>query len=221
MRPALEYASSVWSPIAFSTSINKLQVMQNAALRTATGCTQDTNIQHLHDLPYHSHSPYTSTYSSTPHNTNRKHNIHHIPYTNTQHTSTLQGSNGRYTTNIPTDPHTVTTTDIKTNMRHIHTSIVSRHIATRGNIKILRTPPPHTSSSEEILPASLVAPLPSSEQTNLPSSNHTYTKSTPKHIHHHYAPCVTSTHTTHIISSTAPTYAPHCRPWICGQTLPE
>ena len=46
MRPALEYASSVWSPIASSTSINKLQVMHNAALRTATGCTQDTNIQH-------------------------------------------------------------------------------------------------------------------------------------------------------------------------------
>ena len=70
-------------------------------------------------------------------------------------------------------------------------------------------------------PASLVTPLPSSEQTNLPFSNHTYTKSTPKHIHHHYAPSVTSTHTTHIISSTAPTYAPHCHPWICGQTPPE
>ena len=85
----------------------------------------------------HSHSLYTSTYSSTPHNTNRKHNIHHIPYTNTQHNSTLQGkkitifNNGRYTTNIPTDPHTVTTTDIKANMRHMHTSIVSRHVATR------------------------------------------------------------------------------------------
>ena len=37
-------------------------------------------------------------------------------------------------------------------MRHIHTSIVSRHLATRGNIKILRTPLPHISSSEEILP---------------------------------------------------------------------
>ena len=37
-------------------------------------------------------------------------------------------------------------------MRHIHTSIVSRHLDTRGNNKILRTPPPHTSSSEEILP---------------------------------------------------------------------
>ena len=60
-------------------------------------------------------------------------------------------NNGRYTTNISTDPNTFTTTDIKTNMRHIHTSIVSRHLATRGNNKILHTPPPHTSSSEEIL----------------------------------------------------------------------
>ena len=53
---------------------------------------------------------------------------------------------------IPTDPHTITTTDIKTNMCHIHTSIVSRHLATRGNNKILRTPPPHINSSEEIVP---------------------------------------------------------------------
>ena len=49
MRPTLEYASSIWSPIASPTSINKLQVMQNAALRACTGCTHDTNIQHLHD----------------------------------------------------------------------------------------------------------------------------------------------------------------------------
>ena len=45
MRPALEYASSIWSPLASSTSINKLHVMQNTTLRTATRCTQDTNIQ--------------------------------------------------------------------------------------------------------------------------------------------------------------------------------
>ena len=36
VKPALEYASSIWLPLASSTSINKLQVMQNAALRTAT-----------------------------------------------------------------------------------------------------------------------------------------------------------------------------------------
>ena len=40
----------------------------------------------------------------------------------------------------------------KTNMRHIHTYIVSRHLSTRGNNKILRTTPSHISSSEEIVP---------------------------------------------------------------------
>ena len=36
-------------------------------------------------------------------------------------------------------------------MRHIHTSIVSRHLDTRGNNKMLRTPPTHINSSEERL----------------------------------------------------------------------
>ena len=74
VRPALEYAFSIWSPLASSTSINKLQVMQNAVLRTATGCTQDTNIQHMHDktlkLPIHEHLQL--------HASQYKHNIHHI-----------------------------------------------------------------------------------------------------------------------------------------------
>ena len=37
-------------------------------------------------------------------------------------------------------------------MCHIHTSIVSRHLATRGKNKILRSAPPPISSSEERLP---------------------------------------------------------------------
>ena len=83
-------------------------------------------------------------------------------------------------------------------MRHIHTSIVSWHVATGGNNKILRTASSHISSSEEILPASFVAPLPKSEQINHSSSNHTYTKSTSNHINHHYAPlCNTHIHNTH------------------------
>ena len=90
-------------------------------------------------------------------------------------------------------------------MRHIHTSIVSRHLATIGNYKILRTPQPYISNSEEILPTSLVAPI-AQLRTNK-SSKYTYTKLTPKHIHHH-----TFTHTTHIISSTSPTYAAHYHP---------
>ena len=67
MRPALEYASSIWSPLASSISINKLQVKQNAVLRTATDAhkTQTYNIC----MTKHSHFQYASTYSSTPHNT--------------------------------------------------------------------------------------------------------------------------------------------------------
>ena len=87
-------------------------------------------------------------------------------------------------------------------MRHIHTYIVPMHLVTRGNNKILRTPSPHISSSEEILPASLVAPLPNSEQINHPSWNYIYTKSTTNHIHHHYVPSVTHTHTHHLFNCT-------------------
>ena len=156
MRSALEYASSIWSHLASSTSINKLQVMQNAALKLSQDAHKTQNIQHLHDetliLPTHEHLQlHASQYKQKAHHPS--HPLHnHTTYFNLPSLKNTIFNNGRYTTNIPTDPHTITTTDIKTNMRHIHTSIVSRHLATRGINKILRTPPPHISSSEEILP---------------------------------------------------------------------
>ena len=54
----------------------------------------------------------------------------------------------------------------------------------------------HTLSAvKRYFPASLVAPLPNSEQIN-----HIYTKSTSNHIHHHYVPSVTLTHDLTILS---------------------
>ena len=130
-----------------------LMVMNvNAALRTGTGCTQDTNIQHMHDEtlthPIHEHLQlHASQYKQKTQYPS--HPLHkHTTYLNTPRLKNTIFYNGRYTRKFPTDPHTVTTTGIKTNMRHIHTSIVSRHLATRDNYKILRTPPPHISSSE-------------------------------------------------------------------------
>ena len=143
MRLALEYASSIWSPLASSTSVDKLQVIQNVALRTATGCTQDTNIQHLHDekltLPIHEHLHlHASQYKQkTQHPSHPLHK--HTIYFNTPRLKNTIFNNGRYTTNIPTDPHTVTATDIKTIMRHIHTSIVSMQLATIGNLNTAHT----------------------------------------------------------------------------------
>ena len=218
MRPALEYASSIWSPLASSSSINRRQVIQNAALRTVTEWSQELTYNIC--MPKHSHFPYTSTYSSTPHNTNRKHNIHHTHYTNTQHTSTFQAkntiiNNGGYTnTFLQTSTHSHYNT-------HIHTLIVFMHLSTKGNNTILCTPPPHIISSEEILPASLVEPLPNSEQIYHTFSNYTHTRPTKNHINHHYASYRTLTHTIHINSLTAPTYAPRCHPWICELTQLE
>ena len=117
----------------------------------------------------HSHSPYTST-SQYKHKTQHpshplhKHNI--LQHSKAKKTLFLTTAATQQT--FPQTP-TVTTTDIKTSMRHIHTSIVSRHLATRGNNKILRTPPPHTSSSEETSPPHLSQPCPTqNKQIYLP-----------------------------------------------------
>ena len=110
----------------------------------STGCTHDTNIQHLHDetniLPIQKHLQLHASqirqkaqYPSHP----------LYKYTTHKNSQRLMKpttfNNSRYTTTIPTDPCTVTTADIKANMRDIHTTIVSQHLAARDNNKILRT----------------------------------------------------------------------------------
>ena len=77
-KPILEYVSTIWSPLASDTNINKLQITQNTALRIATVCTTETNT-HLHDethilpikdttakpqTPYH--SPYITPKTILP-----------------------------------------------------------------------------------------------------------------------------------------------------------
>ena len=129
MRPALEYDSSIWlllsthsicsiwSHPASTTSIIKLQVMQDAALRTATGCTQDTNIHHLHDetltLSIHEHLqlPVSQYQHNTPH---PSHSLHkHTTYFNTprlkmNHYLLQQPLQNK----LSYRPHTITTTDV-------------------------------------------------------------------------------------------------------------
>jgi len=48
-RPIIEYGSTIWGPIVKNKNLIPLQTIQNSALRTATGCTKDTNVQHLHE----------------------------------------------------------------------------------------------------------------------------------------------------------------------------
>ena len=48
IRPILEYACTAWSHAASDTSISKIQILQNAAVRRLTGCTKMTPNGHLH-----------------------------------------------------------------------------------------------------------------------------------------------------------------------------
>ena len=112
-----------------TTSARRNTHTSHARALTALRVTVETKTRHP-SHPLHKHT----TYFNTPRL--KKHYLQQRPLHN----------------NHSHRPHTITTTDIKTNMCHIHTSIVSRHLATRGNNKILRTPPPHIISSEEILP---------------------------------------------------------------------
>ena len=142
MRPALDNASSIWSPLAFSTSINKLQVIQNAPLRTSTGCTHETNIQHLHDetltLPIHEDLQL----HASQHKQKTQHPSHPL-YKRTPYFNTSRLKKSHYLQQRPPHnkyfhrPHTVTTTDIKTAC-NIYTHVLS--LAARGNNKILHTP---------------------------------------------------------------------------------
>ena len=129
-------------------------------------------------------------------------------------------NNSRYTTNIPTDPCTVTTADIKANMRDIHTSIVSQHFAARDNNTILRSHPPQVSSTEENLPRHTrhtLAQLRTNKSPFLLSYLHKIDASThPSPL----CPLVALTNIPHIIFSVAHRYAPRCRPWICGGIPP-
>ena len=131
-----------------------------AALRTATGCTQDTNIQHLHDetliLPIHDHLQlHASQYKQK-----------------TQHPSHPLHKHRKKTLSLTTAatphtfPHTPTLSHIPPHShynRHKNKPIVSMHLATRGNTKILAHLHHTLAAVKRYFLASFVTPLPNSE----------------------------------------------------------
>ena len=68
--------------------------------------------------------------------------VGHKHTTNTPRLNNTIFNNGRYTTKISTYPHTVTTTDIKTNMHHIHQKgHILDLVITREHSNLLKRPP--------------------------------------------------------------------------------
>ena len=130
----------------------------------------------------HSYFPYTRTYKQkTQHPSHSLHNIHHTHYTNMlQHYKAKNTifNNGCYTTN----------------MRHIHTSIVSRQEAITKYCAHLHYT---LAALKRYFPTSHVAPLPNSQQINHPSSKYTYTVNAKTHPSPLCPLCNIHTHNTH------------------------
>ena len=89
---------------------DKLQIVQNTALRIATGCTHDTNTQHLHDetnvLPIHQHLQLHASQirQKAQHPTHPLHKMTIHPHTPRLKEQTTF-NNINYTTNIDTHPY--------------------------------------------------------------------------------------------------------------------
>ena len=116
----IKYANIVWSPIISSTSLNKLQKIQNAALRTIIGCTQRPKSAHSKTISnfWHHNSQKASHHT---------HSLHPLTtqeaYSRYKKQSTFN-NNINYTLNIPSSTQTTSHTQIKNNIKTIHTKIL-------------------------------------------------------------------------------------------------
>ena len=124
--------------------MNKLQTIQNSALRTITLCILDTNTHHLHtETKILRIDIHTKLHRSQL----RQQALHQL--TTQEPTARLKKQtifhNNNYTTNIDTPPDTTTQDTMKNNAAQIHTQIVTNHMQTIPHNKILNRTPPEIS----------------------------------------------------------------------------
>ena len=156
-RPILEYVSTIWSPIASTTGITKLQTIQNMALRIATGCTSDTNIQHLHNetniLPLNAHLKLHSSQlrQKSQHPTHPLHKFTVLTENERHKKQTIFDNNNNYTVNINTKSDLICEDLIQSNLKLIHSHIVSNHLSQRPPNKVLQDQTPSVSPAELLL----------------------------------------------------------------------
>ena len=157
--PTTLIQSDLWSsPNGLHPGIQLSRGGKPRLRRTKTSCLLDQHeetashaecsIENCHRMhTRHTHTTYARKTRILPihehlqlHASQYKQKTQHPSHPLHKHTSALQVlkhtifNNGRLQLHNKHShiPHTVTTIDIKTNMCHIHTSIVSRHLAIRG-----------------------------------------------------------------------------------------
>ena len=141
-RPVLEYENTIWSPIISNTNIKKVQTIQNTALRI-TGCTRDTNAQHLHDetkaLPMDTHLKLHTTYLKQLTQT-QTHSLHDLnAYLNLPRNMKATIFHNNKHTNIIILKPNITPEECRENLKHIYTTITSQYLNFRKNNKFANT----------------------------------------------------------------------------------
>jgi len=155
-RPVLEYASTIWAPIVSKTNLQKLQTVQNSALRTATGCTKDTNIQHLHEetkiLPLKEHLQlHASQLRQKTMLPDHPLNSLHADKTKSRYRKQSIFYNKNYTVNITNKEDHINNDIAENNKKLIHTKIVNDYLQTKSPNKVLGQIAPEINKEEENL----------------------------------------------------------------------
>ena len=157
--PVIEYASTIWSPVISDTNLHKLQTTQNNALRVITGCTSDTNTQHLHQetktLPLSNHLKLHASQlkqkSQLP--THPLHNLtKQVACTRRMKQTIFENWSGK-TIDINNNNTMPSTPDsISQNLKTIHTMAVSECLKSYKPNPVLAQSAPNINVSEQSLP---------------------------------------------------------------------
>jgi hypothetical protein len=156
-QPIIEYGSTIGSPSLAPTHVNKLQTIQNTALRIATCSTADTNQSHLHtetktlpiDQHLRLHASQLGPKAQAP--THPLH-THTKPYNPPRLMKQTVFTNRNYTTNISIEPDQATTETQNRRKKQIHTTITTNYIDNLPNNDVLSAPAQAIDPSETNYP---------------------------------------------------------------------
>jgi hypothetical protein len=147
----INYAVPAWGPVISKSNWDRLERVQNRALRVITGCLPTTPISHLHAetkvLPIKDHLDLIGTqfYSRT---LNLDHPLH-FSLRPTPAPRAKKNTPALYFShifnNIPPPPPNITL------IKHIHTCLTARSLSRRPPNTILNAPPPEISPEEQTL----------------------------------------------------------------------
>ena len=160
-RSGLEYACPIWSPIISESSWNKLQGVQNKALKTATGNLKMASDQHIHQetkiMPFKEHCTMkTKQYLLTCHQPNHPGYKHvHKPLPPRKHLKpTLQTFRNSVQQHLP-----INSDNRKSKLKAVHTAEVRNCLENLPPNRVLGHLPPEINKEELNLPRKIRSEL--------------------------------------------------------------